>query len=141
MQIIMKPIGFVHTKEGDVPRHWSLSDLEGSLEVYKKYMEGLKDIKKGQKIILLFNFNRSAEFSSSFLTQRPPTGKEKRGVFSICSPRRPNPIGMSVLDVLDICENIIKVKGVDMLDRTPILDIKPFIKDKDSCPSFRQGND
>jgi len=139
MQIIMEPIGFVHTKEGDVPRHWSLSDLEGTLEIDKKYMEGLKDIKKGEKIILLFNFDRSAEFSTSFLTQRPPNGKEKRGVFSICSPKRPNPLGLSVLDVLDICENIIKVKGVDMLDRTPILDIKPFIKDKHGCPSFREG--
>jgi tRNA-Thr(GGU) m(6)t(6)A37 methyltransferase TsaA len=123
----MEPIGFVHTKEGDVPRHWSISDLEGTLEIDKKYKEGLKDIKKGQKIILLFNFDRSDKFSSFFLTQRPPSSNEKRGVFSICSPRRPNPIGMSVLDVLDICGNIITVKGVDMLNRTPILDIKPFV--------------
>ncbi len=58
------------------------------------------------------------------------------GVFSICSPIRPNPIGMSVLEVLGRKGNVIYVKGLDMVDGTPILDIKPRVEDKQSCPSF-----
>jgi tRNA (Thr-GGU) A37 N-methylase len=58
------------------------------------------------------------------------------GVFSICSPIRPNSVGMSVLEVLGIERNRISVKGLDMEDGTPILDIKPHVEDKHSCPSF-----
>ena len=139
MQIIMKPIGVVHVKAEKIPRHWTVSKLKGELEIDKKYVKGMQDIKKGQKIIVIFHFNKSTDFSPDFLTQTPPVNKREHGVFSICSPMRPNPIGMSVLDVLDIQDNIISVKGIDMLDKTPILDLKPFIQDKHSCPSYRQN--
>ena len=73
------------------------------------------------------------------MMQIPRHRKKKMGVFSICSPIRPNPIGMSVLEVLRIDDNIIQVKGLDMLDGTPILDIKPHIQDETSCPSYEGG--
>lgn len=136
MGVEMEAIGFVHTDTVKVPRHWSVSDVEGTLVVDKKYLQGLRDIKPGQRIVVIFHFHRSPKFTSQFLTQTPPHRGKKLGIFSICSPIRPNPIGMSVLGVLDVNGNAIGVKGLDMEDGTPILDIKPHIEDRYSCPSF-----
>lgn len=133
----MKPIGFAHTKADKVPRHWTVSDVEGTLVIDEQYQEGLSDIKAGQRIVVIFHFHQSSGFTTQFLKQIPgkQKGKNLTGVFSICSPIRPNPIGMSVLEVLGIKDNIIYVKGVDMIDGTPILDIKPHVLDEYSCPS------
>ena len=136
MGVEMKAIGYVHTDTVKVPRHWTVSDVEGTLVVDKKYVKGLKDIKPGQRIVVIFHFHRSPKFTSQFLTQTPPHRSKELGVFSICSPIRPNPIGMSVLEVLGIDGNVINVKCLDMEDGTPILDIKPYIEDRYSCPSF-----
>lgn len=89
-----KPIGYVITKADTLPRHWSISDVEGESEK---------------------------------LIQKPPHLNEKRGVFSTCSPHRPNPIGLSVLEVIDVVDNIIKVRRLDIYDGTPVFDIKPYI--------------
>lgn len=126
MKIEFKPIGFVKTDVLSIPRHWTISDVEGMIVIEEMYTEGLKDIKIGQCIIVIFHFHQSKEFDLHHLVQTPPHRCEKLGVFSACSPIRPNPIGMSVLEVTGITENIIHVKGLDMLDRTPILDIKPL---------------
>ena len=126
MTITMQPIGVVHTDAETVPRHWTLSDVKGTLVIDKQYQKGLKDIKAGQRIVVIFHFHKSPEFTPDLLVQRPPHRDEDLGVFSICSPRRPNPIGMSVLDVLEVDNNIIYVQGLDMLDGTPILDLKPY---------------
>jgi len=136
MPIVMTPIGVVRTDAVKVPRHWSLSDAEGALVIDEKYLQGLEDIKAGERIVVIFHFHRSQSFSPPFLRQTPPHRAEPLGVFSICSPIRPNPIGMSVLKVVGIKGNIIHIKGLDMIDGTPVLDIKPFVADKESCPSF-----
>jgi tRNA-Thr(GGU) m(6)t(6)A37 methyltransferase TsaA len=126
--VVYTPIGFVENKSGDVPRHWSVSSLEGVLAILPRYERGLTDLTPGQRIAVLFHFHRSAPFSETDLRQaKRATGKIK-GVFSICSPRRPNAIGMSILDVLAIDGGRIRVRGLDMLDGTPILDIKPYIE-------------
>jgi tRNA-Thr(GGU) m(6)t(6)A37 methyltransferase TsaA len=135
----LEPIGFVRTATKDIPRHWIISDVEGTLVINKEYLKGLKDIRTGQLIVVIFHFDRSPKFNQSYMIQTPPHRKKKLGVFSICSPIRPNPIGMSVLEVLRIEDNIIHVKGLDMLDGTPILDIKPHIEDETSCPSCEGG--
>ncbi|MBW1982555.1 MAG: tRNA (N6-threonylcarbamoyladenosine(37)-N6)-methyltransferase TrmO [Deltaproteobacteria bacterium] len=103
----------------------------------EKYLEGLKDIQAGQHIVVLFHFHKSPQFTSQYLSQTPPHRNRKIGVFSICSPIRPNPIGMSVLKVLDIQGNVLQVSGIDMLDGTPILDIKPYVVDERTCPSSK----
>ncbi|MBW1896493.1 MAG: tRNA (N6-threonylcarbamoyladenosine(37)-N6)-methyltransferase TrmO [Deltaproteobacteria bacterium] len=126
MSIDLKPIGFVQTDVGQVPRHWTVSDVEGKLVIDEAYLKGLRDIEAGQRIVVLFHFHQSPPFSSDFLTQKPPNREERLGVFSICSPIRPNPIGMSVLEVLGVEENVIRVRWLDMIDGTPILDIKPY---------------
>ncbi len=136
-KIELNPIGYVTTDAKTLPRHWSLSDVEGFLHIDKKYLEALGNIKAGEKIVVLFHFDRSPAFEQRHLRQSPPHRGESLGMFSTCSPVRPNPIGLSVVEVLDINENIIHVKGIDMLDGTPVIDIKPHIVDADSCPSYR----
>lgn len=139
MAVTMKPIGAVHTDADKVPRHWTVSDVKGTLVIDKKYQKGLKDIKEGQQIVVIFQFHKSPNFTPDLLVQQPPHRNKKLGVFSICSPNRPNPVGLSVLDVLRVADNVIYVQGLDIIDGTPILDIKPFVKDKDSCPSYREN--
>lgn len=138
MSIVLKPIGVAHTEARSIPRHWSVSDVEGTLVIDEQYRRGLGNIEKGQRIVVLFHFHKSPVFKSEFLAQHPPHRSEKMGVFSICSPKRPNPIGMSVLEVILVEGNTLHVRGVDMLDGTPILDIKPFVKDKHECPSYTE---
>ena len=138
MSIELKPIGFVRTDATEVPRHWSISDVEEMLIIDEEYLEGLKDIEPGQRIVVIFNFHRSPEFASRFLRQTPPHRGKDMGVFSTCSPIRPNPIGMSVLEVLGVEGATIRVKRLDMLEGTPILDIKPYIEDKRDPPACSQ---
>ena len=126
MSIEMKPIGYVSTDADKIPRSWEISDVKGALVFDESYVEGLSDIKPGQHIYVIFQFHQSPEFSSQFLRINPPRHNRKEmGVFSTHSPIRPNPIGLSILEVLRVEGNIIYVKGLDMLNGTPILDIKP----------------
>jgi tRNA-Thr(GGU) m(6)t(6)A37 methyltransferase TsaA len=126
--IRLRPIGVVHTATAEMPRHWTQSDVEGILEIDPFYEAGLADIEPGQYIMVLFHFDRSPSFSEAMLTQTQPHGDRPKGVFSICSPRRPNPIGQSVLKVIRRQGRRIWVKGLDMFDGTPIIDIKPYVE-------------
>ncbi len=130
MQIQMQPIGYFYTRAKEIPRHWSLSEEKGNIVVQKEFEQGLRDIQVGEDIVAIFYFDRSPEFSSNHLIQTPPHRNRSFGVFSVCSPKRPNPIGMSVLQVLSVHENVLEVKRIDMLDQTPILDIKPYIRNE-----------
>ncbi len=141
MTIAMTPIGYVRTDATDPPRHWSLSDVEGTLDIDARYAEGLRDILPGQRIIVLFHFHKSPSFSDRLLVQTPPHMDRPFGVFSICSPRRPNPIGLSVVTATGVRGNRIDVRGIDMYDGTPILDIKPHIDGKEDCPSCTGGEE
>ncbi|QER41593.1 tRNA (N6-threonylcarbamoyladenosine(37)-N6)-methyltransferase TrmO [Thermodesulfobacterium sp. TA1] len=125
-EYVFRVIGYVKTEAKEVPRHWSISEVEGYLEINPEYQLGLRDFKKGDKIVVLFVFHQSPPFTSDKLLQKPPHRKELRGVFSTCSPIRPNPIGLSVVEVLEVSDNKVKVKGLDMFDGSPILDLKPF---------------
>ena len=137
MKITMEIIGSVHHTSPNVPRYWTVSTVEGTLVVDRKYVEGLRDIHAGQRIMVIFCFHKSPVFENRLLCQTPPNGKRKFGVFSTCSPRRPNPIGLSMLEVLSVSDNVLQVKGLDMLDGTPILDIKPLLMSKDHFPHDR----
>ncbi len=126
--VSFKPIGVVRSAEKNVPRHWTVSDVEGILEIAPDFVRGLRDIRPGQRIVVLFWFHRSASFTPDMLVQTPSHRGTPTGVFSICSPRRPNPIGLSVVQVLEVSENRVRVRGIDMVDGTPVLDIKPHIE-------------
>jgi len=129
MVIEMEAIGHVSNETGKVPRSWTVSDVEGALVIDETYLEGLRDIQPGQRLYVFFHFHKSPRFTSEFMRIKPPIRDRKVGVFSTHSPIRPNPIGMSVLEVIGVQGCVIRVKGLDMLDKTPILDIKP-----ESCP-------
>ncbi len=121
MSIELRPIGFVRTDAEVLPRHWSVSEVE--------YSEGLRGIRPGQRIVVLFHFHRSPRFSPEFLRQTSGQDGREAGVFSLCSPIRPNPVGMSVFEVLGVRDANVEVRRLDALDGTPILDIKPHIED------------
>lgn len=124
MGLQLKPIGYVSTEAKEVPRSYLISEVEGTLVIDEIYQEGLSDLKAGDRIYVLFHFHKSPEFSPEYLRVKPPHLDKKKGVFSTHSPIRPNPIGLSVLEVLEVQGNRIRVKGLDMLNGTPILDIK-----------------
>lgn len=130
MKIEFKPIGFVKAAVGKVPRHWTVSEAEGEIVLNEEYAGGLKNIKAGQRIVVLFYFHQSPLFTPEYIVQTPHHRNEQLGVFSICSPVRPNPIGMSIVEVLGVEGPVIHIKGLDMLDGTPVLDIKP-VTEKD----------
>ncbi|HJQ27862.1 MAG TPA: SAM-dependent methyltransferase, partial [Rubrobacter sp.] len=127
MSIELMSIGFVRTHTEELPRHWSVSDVEGTLVIDEIYSEGLRDIEPGQSIVVIFAFHRSPEFSLEYLRQTSGQHGREMGVFSICSPIRPNPIGMSVVEVIGMRGANVEVRRLDMMDGTPILDIKPYI--------------
>jgi tRNA (adenine37-N6)-methyltransferase len=129
MGIELRAIGFVRTDAEELPRHWSISDVEGTLVIDEEYSQGLRDIEEGQRIVVIFHFDRSPGFSPELLRQTSGHTGREMGVFSTCSPIRPNPIGMSVVEVLGIRGANIDVRRLDMLDSTPILDIKPCVED------------
>ena len=124
MNIKFIPIGTVHTAAHNLPRHWSVSHVEGILEILPEYTAGLSDITADQRIVVLFHFHKSPPFIPELLKQTPPHRNKALGVFSL-----------SVLEVLSKDVNRIRVRGLDMIDGTPILDIKPHIEDQHSCPS------
>jgi tRNA-Thr(GGU) m(6)t(6)A37 methyltransferase TsaA len=126
MKIELQPIGFIRTEVEKVPRHWTVSDAEGTMVLDEQYKEGLKDIKAGQRIVVIFYFHQSPPFTPAMLVQKPRHSNGQLGVFSICSPVRPNPLGMSVVEVTGINGCLIHIKGLDMRDGTPVLDIKPM---------------
>jgi tRNA-Thr(GGU) m(6)t(6)A37 methyltransferase TsaA len=129
--ILLKPIGWVRTKAARVPRNWWLSDVEGTLEINPALGEGLHDIHPGQRLLVLFHFHQSPAFSPDKLVQKPPHRDRPMGIFSICSPIRPNPIGLSVVEVLEVNGSDLRVRGLDMIDGTPILDLKPDFRERE----------
>lgn len=131
--LTLEPIGQVKTKAKSIPRHWTVSQEEGTLVIDPQYQEGLRDITPGQLLVVIFHFHRSRAFTSRDLVTQPPHLQENRGVFSTCAPSRPNPLGLSIVEVLMIERNLIKVKGIDMIDGTPILDLKPYIPPGDEA--------
>lgn len=124
----IEPVGYVRGPGDDVPRHYSVSEKEGEIVVYEKFVPGLRGLVPGDpdRIMVVFLFDQSPPFTADRLMQIPPTRSSRRGVFLTCSPVRPNPFGVSILQVLEIEKNVIRVRGLDMLDKTPILDIKPW---------------
>ncbi len=128
LAVKLQAIGWIRHDAEDVPRHWSVSELEGDLEIRPEFAAGLVDIAAGQKIIVIFAFDQSPPFTEDLLKQETRYSKEIKGVFSICSPKRPNPIGLSVLEVLAVAGRRLRVRGLDMFDGTPVLDIKPAFK-------------
>ncbi len=126
MKICYRPIGVLHCglkSRKEIPSFFSSSKLTGWIDIYGDYIDGLRGLEAVDRIIVLFYFHRSTSYT--LLQHRRKTG-ELRGVFSLCSPDRPNRIGLSVLSLKSLDRSRIFVEGLDMVDGTPILDIRPL---------------
>jgi len=123
------PIGILHcdlTDRDHTPKNYDESKHRGTLEIHPEFLDGLDGIRKGDTIVVLFWLDR-ANRTILKVHPRGDNTKPKRGVFSTRSPVRPNPIAVSELLVLDVDHNIITVMGLDILDATPVIDIKKKI--------------
>jgi len=101
-----------------------MHDAEGTLEILPEFEAGLTDIEGFSHLFVIWAFDRSHGFE---LIGRPPSDNKPHGVFATRSPFRPNPLGLTVVELLGRDKNVLRVHGVDMLDGTPILDIKPYL--------------
>lgn len=127
-EITFHPIGFIHspfTERKGTPKHGSEAPegTEGEIRLEPGYAGGLEGIKPGDRLIVLFHFHMSK--GAPMTVRLRETGRET-GVFNSHSPDRPNPIGISIIEVLEIDGNSIRFSGVDMVDGTPVLDIKSY---------------
>jgi tRNA (adenine37-N6)-methyltransferase len=124
----MRPIGFVrspYVDTRDVPKGLGTKhSAEGILEINPEMEAGLTDIEGFSHLFVIWAFDRSDRVD---LIGRPPSDERPHGVFATRSPRRPNPIGLTVVELLRRDGHRLYVRGVDMLDQTPILDIKPYL--------------
>ena len=125
---IMRPIGFVHSPffQADRIPHGlgAKHDEEGMLEILPEFEAGLKDVDDFSHLYILWVLDRSQGYD---LVSTPPCDTRPHGVCATRSPRRPNPIGLTVVRLLGREGNRLRVRGVDMLEGTPILDIKPYL--------------
>jgi tRNA-Thr(GGU) m(6)t(6)A37 methyltransferase TsaA len=125
--ILYKPIGVVHSPhvadEHMPPRRLNSRGVQGTVDVFPEYVEGLRDLEGFSHIILLCHLHLSKDYS---LTVKPPSDTVTHGVFATRSPRRPNPISMSIVRLVSIEGAELHVLDVDLIDGTPLLDIKPY---------------
>ena len=124
-----QPIGFVqspHHETASIPKGLGAQhDAEGVIELLREFEPGLKDIEGFSHLYVLWEFDRVDGFN---LISHPPSDEgHEHGVFATRSPRRPNPIGLTVVELLGRDGSSLRVRGVDMLDGTPVLDIKPYL--------------
>jgi tRNA-Thr(GGU) m(6)t(6)A37 methyltransferase TsaA len=123
-----RPIGFVkspYKDAGQVPKGLGAKhDADGVLAILPEFERGLTDIEGFSHLVVLWEFDRSEGFA---LLGTPPSDNRPHGVFATRSPRRPNPIGLTIVELLRREGGELHVRGVDMLDGTPILDIKPLL--------------
>ncbi len=131
-EIKYRPIGVIHSlfeePEGTPIQPAGAEGIEGTVELFPKYAEGLKDLEGFSHIILLYHFHLSKGPS---LKVRPYMDNEAHGVFAMRGPSRPNSIGISVVRLVRIEENILHIQDVDIVDGTPLLDIKPYVPEFD----------
>ncbi|MFA5307859.1 MAG: tRNA (N6-threonylcarbamoyladenosine(37)-N6)-methyltransferase TrmO [Dehalococcoidales bacterium] len=138
--VVFHTIGVIHTpyiKKEDTPIQGCFSpDGRGCVEVFPEYAGGLQDIAGFSHLILLYHFHRAEGFQ---LLTKPFLDKEKKGIFAIRYFNRPNPIGLSVVRLLAVRDNLLDIAEVDMLDGTPLLDIKPYVPEFDIKENVRDG--
>ena len=139
-QFAFRPIGILRTpfetKHGVPIQGIFDSSSEGRAEIFKEFEPGLKDIDGFSHLILIYVFHLSEGYE---LICRPYMEDALHGVFAIRAPRRPNPIGFSVVRLRKRADRTLHLSEVDMLDRTPLLDIKPFVPMFDHRPGARVG--
>ena len=137
--ISMQPIGVIHspfTDKSQTPIQSSRSQARGTVEVYPEYAEGLQDLEGFSHILLLYVFHESTGYS---LLAKPFLDDKLHGIFATRYPYRPNQLGISIVQLVMRKSNILEIQGLDMLDGTPLLDIKPYVPEFDIRTNTRNG--
>ena len=135
----LSPIGVIHSpyrSKDECPMQAAHSDAEGRVEVFPEYASGLKDVETFTHIYLLYEFDRAGHIE---LVRPTFLGDAPHGVFASRHPCRPNSIGLSIVRLLERRDNVLVVNGIDVLDGTPLLDIKPYMPRFDSVESASDG--
>jgi tRNA-Thr(GGU) m(6)t(6)A37 methyltransferase TsaA len=139
-EIIYYPIGIIHSPHtilSETPIQPVFSrGIRGTVNLYPEYVDGLLDLEEFSHIFLIYHFHRSPGMK---LRLHPYLQDEEHGIFAIRAPHRPNPIGFSVVKLCGIKDNILTIEDVDILDGTPLLDIKPYVARFDSRKDVHSG--
>jgi len=139
-KIQFNPIGVIHSpfkQIAGIPIQTAFSkEGEGTVEIFPKFRNGLKDLEGFSHIILLYHFHKS---KGHHLLCRPFLDDLERGLFATRAPRRPNPIGLSIVRLNQITDTILSVSSLDILDGTPLIDIKPYIPRFDAPKALKVG--
>ncbi len=140
MSIIYEPIGTIHSpfsRIEDMPiQPAGALGVRGRVEVFAEFVQGLKDLDGFSHLVLLYHFHRAGQ---ARLVVVPFLDKEEHGVFATRAPTRPNPIGISVVELLGVEGGVLHIQNVDVLDGTPLLDIKPYVPQFDHFAVERTG--
>ena len=140
MQITYRPIGVIHSPfteaEGMPIQPSGARGIRGTVEVFEEFRPGLKDLEAFSHVILVYHFHRSEGFD---LLTVPFMDAEPRGVFATRAPKRPNPIGLSIVRLLGVEDGVLQVENLDVLDGTPLIDIKPYVPAFDAQEDVRTG--
>lgn len=135
-----KPIGIIHSPfkepQGTPIQPAAAKDIEGSIEIFPEYAEGLSDIEGFSHIFLIYHFHLSMGFS---LKVKPYLDDRLHGIFATRSPVRPNPIGLSIVHLVQVEGEKLYIQGVDIVDGTPLLDIKPYVPEFDMQKRVKIG--
>ncbi|MDR5657325.1 tRNA (N6-threonylcarbamoyladenosine(37)-N6)-methyltransferase TrmO [Halodesulfurarchaeum sp. HSR-GB] len=134
-----QPIGTIHSpysEESGMPIQGAFSDAMGVVDLDEAYVDGLLDIEGFSHLVLLYQFHAAESYD---LQPQPFMEDTTHGVFATRAPRRPNPIGMSVVELENVSDGTLFVSGIDVLDGTPLLDIKPYVPDFNGVESARIG--
>jgi tRNA (adenine37-N6)-methyltransferase len=138
--IEFKPIGIIHSPFKDTQgmpiQPSGAAGVKGSVEVFDQYQAGLKDLDGFSHIILLYYFHLAKGFKLQVV---PFMDSKPRGLFSTRAPKRPNPIGLSVVQLNEVKDGVLFIQNVDILDQTPLIDIKPYVPEFDRQVEIRTG--
>jgi len=139
-EITLKPIGVIHTPfkepKGAPIQPKRSNGATGTIKIYSEYVAGLKDLDGFSHITLIFYLHLSKGFKLEVV---PFLDNVMRGLFATRAPKRPNPLGLSTVELLKIENDILYIKNVDMVDGTPLLDIKPYVPEFDAHTEIRTG--
>ncbi|MBC8526137.1 MAG: tRNA (N6-threonylcarbamoyladenosine(37)-N6)-methyltransferase TrmO [Candidatus Cloacimonetes bacterium] len=136
-KVALKPIGIIHTRYKameKVPYHGGLAKEISELEFFKEYEDGLKDIEQASHLIVLYWLDKA---DRGILQENNPHDAEIHGIFVTRTQNRPNPIGVTIAELIERKGNILRIKGLDALDKTPLLDIKPYFSGIDAVQDAR----
>ena len=129
----LRPIGVISSpfrKKGEAPRQGRFSEEVSEIRIFPEFTEGLRDLALHSRILVLYWCDRSRR---DILTATPPHEQKEHGVFATRSPERPNPIALCLVELVSLEGTRLRVRGLDALDGSPLLDLKPFHRDLD-CP-------